>query len=243
MARKPRLYLPGYPHHVIQRGNNREACFYDESDYKVYLDALKQSSIKYGVSIHAFVLMTNHVHLLVTPCDEKGLGLMMQSIGRKYVGYFNHTYDRTGTLWEGRYKSTIVDSEKYLLTVSRYIELNPVRAEMVEHACEYPWSSYHGNALDKNISLLTPHQIYLQLGKNDAERKHTYRSMFNGCMSPKTVEEINEAVSKGWVLGDSYFKQQIEDKAGRRLSPINRGGDRKSKSFKSNQLGSVVSGY
>ena len=142
MARKPRLYMPGCSHHVIQRGNNREACFYDESDYKVYLDILKESSLKNNVAVHAFVLMTNHVHLLVTPSCERGLSKMMQSIGRSYVGYFNYTYGRSGTLWEGRYKSTLVDSENYVLTVSRYIELNPVRANMVEHASEYPWSSY-----------------------------------------------------------------------------------------------------
>ncbi|MEJ2076351.1 MAG: transposase, partial [Reinekea sp.] len=128
MARRPRIYVPGVAHHVIQRGNNREACFGDESDYKAYLTYLKESALQNGVAIHAFVLMTNHVHLLVTPSDETALSKMLQTLGRRYVQYYNHKYGRTGTLWEGRYKSTLVQTENYLLTVYRYIELNPVRA-------------------------------------------------------------------------------------------------------------------
>jgi len=151
MARLPRLYVPGCAHHIIQRGNNRQACFFDDLDYAFYLDKLKEASKKYRVSIHAFVLMTNHVHLLATPNDQYGISKMMQSLGRRYVGYVNATYQRTGTLWEGRYKSTLVDSEDYLLTVSRYIELNPVRADMVDHPAEYPWSSYRGNSMGKEI--------------------------------------------------------------------------------------------
>lgn len=147
MARRPRLYIPGVAHHVIQRGNNREACFYEEADYTKYLSHLKEVAEQFSVAIHAFVLMTNHVHLLVTPNDERALGKMMQALGRRYVQYFNLKYFRTGTLWEGRYKSTLVESERYLLTVYRYIELNPVRAYMVSHASEYPWSSYRFNAV------------------------------------------------------------------------------------------------
>jgi REP-associated tyrosine transposase len=151
MARLPCLCLPGCTQHVIQRGNNRETCFYDEAANKADLSFLKGTAAKYSVVIHAFVLMSNHVHLLVTPSDEKGVGRMMQAQGRKYVQYFNFTYGRTGTLWEGRYKSTLVDSDSYLLTVYRYIELNPVRANMVAHASEYPWPSYQGNAVGKSV--------------------------------------------------------------------------------------------
>ncbi len=239
MARKPRLYIPGCSHHVIQRGNNREACFYDESDYKVYLDILKESSFKHNVAVHAFVLMTNHVHLLVNPSCENGVSKMMQSIGRSYVGYFNYTYGRSGTLWEGRYKSTLVDSEKYMLTVSRYIELNPVRAAMVSHASEYPWSSYHGNALGKEIELLKQYQAYLQLGTTKQERICAYCELFKGHMSQKTIDEINESTIKGWVLGDARFKEQIELYTGVSAKPRQRGGDRKSARFK-DQLGSAV---
>ena len=171
MARLPRLYLPGCAQHVIQRGNNREACFYNETDYKAYLSFLKDAAVKYQVAIHAFVLMTNHVHLLVTPENEHSVSRMMQAQGRKYVQYFNYTYGRSGTLWEGRYKSTVVDADNYLLTVYRYIELNPVRAEMVNHAADYPWPSYRGNAMGKPIQLLTPHVLYHQLGKKTMSDK------------------------------------------------------------------------
>jgi len=146
MARKPRVFLQGVAQHVVQRGNNREPCFFAEADYQFYLECLAESATKYACQLHAYVLMTNHVHLLVTPENESSLSGMMQSLGRRYVRYVNHTYKRTGTLWEGRYKSSLVQSENYLLTCSRYIELNPVRANMVETPAEYRWSSYGHNA-------------------------------------------------------------------------------------------------
>lgn len=232
MARLPRLYLPGCAQHVIQRGNNREACFYDEADYKAYSSFLKDAAGKYQVAIHAFVLMTNHVHLLVTPGDKKGVSRMMQAQGRKYVQYFNYTYGRTGTLWEGRYKSTLVDAENYLLTVYRYIELNPVRAGLVAHAAQYPWSSYQGNALGKPIQLLTPHPLYRQLGKTGAEQQGAYRALFLGRMAERDLAAIREATNKAWVLGDDRFKAEIEARTGRRSMPARRGGDRKSAAFR-----------
>jgi putative transposase len=232
MARLPRLYLPGCSQHVIQRGNNREACFYEDADYKAYLSFLKDAAEKYRVAIHAFVLMTNHVHLLVTPGDEKGVSRMMQAQGRKYVQYFNFTHRRTGTLWEGRYKSTLVDAESYLLTVYRYIELNPVRAGMVSHAAEYPWSSYQGNALSRPIQLLAPHPLYRRLGRTDEERRDAYRALFRGRMPERALAAIREATNKAWVLGDDRFKAQIEARTGRRSVPLGRGGDRKSAAFR-----------
>lgn len=232
MARLPRLYLPGCAQHVIQRGNNREACFYDEADYKAYLSFLKDAAIKYQVAIHAFVLMTNHVHLLVTPTDEKGVSRMMQGLGRKYVQHFNYTYGRSGTLWEGRYKSTLVDAENYLLTVYRYIELNPVRANMVEHASEYPWSSYRGNALGKSIELLSAHPSYQRLGESDEMRQSAYRALFHGRMMELDLKTIREATNKAWALGDDRFKAKIEEKTGRRSECIGRGGDRRSNKFR-----------
>ena len=231
MARLPRLYMDGCAHHIIQRGNNRQACFFEEADYKVYLDLLKKASEKYKVSIHAFVLMTNHVHLLTTPNNEIGNSRMMQAIGRSYVGYINHTYSRTGALWEGRYKSTLVDSEDYLLTVHRYIELNPVRAGMVEHASEYSWSSYQGNAMGKEIELITPHDAYTALGKTKEKRLKNYRTLFRGRMAEKTLKEIRDATHKGWVLGSERFIQQIEQTTGRTAKPRPRGGDRKSEQY------------
>ncbi|AZZ94013.1 transposase [Hahella sp. KA22] len=231
MARLPRLYLPGCAHHIIQRGNNREPCFYDEADYKAYLSFLKDAADKYQVDIHAFVLMTNHVHMLATPVNDQGIGRMMQAQGRKYVQYFNYTHSRTGTLWEGRYKSTLVDSETYLLTVYRYIELNPVRAEMVEHASEYPWSSYRHNALGRMIQLIKPHSIYQQLGKTAEERQKHYRLLFRGQIPEQDLSTIREATNKAWVLGNDRFKAEIEAKTGRRARPLGRGGDRKSEKF------------
>ncbi|WP_416307551.1 transposase [Neptunicella sp. SCSIO 80796] len=232
MARLPRLNLPNIPQHVIQRGNNRQACFFTDDDYVVYLDKLKDYANKYSVKVHAYILMTNHVHLLMTPDTEKGVSQLMQSLGRYYVRYINQTYKRSGTLWEGRYKSTIVDSEQYLLLVSRYIELYPVRANMVRHPAEYPWSSYHGNALDKDIVLLTSHPAYLALSKNLDERKNVYRALFNSHIPELTIKEIRDATNKAWVLGDNRFRQEIQQQTGRRTFPQSRGGDRKSKGYK-----------
>jgi putative transposase len=231
MARLPRLYLEGCAQHVIQRGNNREACFYDEADYKAYLSFLAEAAEKYQVSIHAFVLMTNHVHLLATPSSEQGISRMMQALGRKYVQYFNFSYGRTGTLWEGRYKSTLVDSERYLLTVYQYIELNPVRAGMVQHAAEYTWSSYRHNGVGKRVRLITEHSEYQRLGKTDKIRQQQYRLLFQGKMEERDVTAIRAATNKSWVLGSDRFKVQIEEKTGRCAAPNGRGGDRRSEKF------------
>jgi len=154
MARLPRFIIPDQPQHVIVRGNNRDPIFFDDVDYQFYLEKLKQACEKHECDLHAYVLMTNHVHLLITPHTQHGLGKVMQMVGRYYVQYFNHSYQRTGTLWEGRYKATLIDSERYLLTCYRYIELNPVRAGMVEHAADYPWSSYRFNASGQENTLV-----------------------------------------------------------------------------------------
>ena len=160
MARLPRIVVPGQALHLIQRGNNRQPIFFSPDDYIKYLETLSQSAVRQCCSIHAYVLMTNHIHLLVTPDTEDGISLMMQDIGRNYVRYINQTYRRSGTLWEGRFKSALIDSERYLLTCSRYIELNPVRAGMVRVPEEYRWSSYHCNALGKLNPLIKPHHLY-----------------------------------------------------------------------------------
>ncbi|PCI34063.1 MAG: transposase [Alphaproteobacteria bacterium] len=235
MARLARLALEGVPCHVIQRGNNRQVTFFSGDDYAVYLDRLKDYADKYQVAVHAFVLMTNHVHLLMTPTTKTGIAQVMQSLGRFYVRYINQTYQRSGTLWEGRYKSTLVDEERYFLTVSRYIELNPVRAGMVDHPADYPWSSYSGNAGDKKIALLSPHACYQALGQSSAERRTAYAALFQEALPDKTLEDIRSASNKGWVLGREDFKQQIAEALGRRTSPAARGGDRKSEAFKKAQ--------
>jgi putative transposase len=177
--------------------------------------------------------MTNHVHLLITPHREQGIGKVMQMVGRYYVQYFNHTYQRTGTLWEGRYKATLIDSERYLLTCYRYIELNPVRAEgMAAHPSEYPWSSYHFNALGQVDELVVPHDEYQRLGKTPQEREKAYRALFKTRIAERTLAEIRESTNKAWVLGSSHFKEQVEHQLSRRVSPAARGGDRKSEEYR-----------
>ncbi|MBL4852200.1 MAG: transposase [Gammaproteobacteria bacterium] len=232
MARLPRLSVAGVPQHVVQRGNNRQACFFDNQDYAVYLDKLKEYSVKQGVHVHSYILMTNHVHLLMTPQAPQGISRLMQDLGRYYVRYVNQTYKRTGTLWEGRYKSSLIDSERYFLTVSRYIELNPVRAKMVDHPSGYPWSSYQRNALGKAIELITPHACYQALGASDEGRREVYRALFEQHLPGVTLTEIREATNKSWVLGEEHFKKQIESQTGRRAAPLTRGGDRKSKQYR-----------
>ncbi len=232
MARLPRFVIPGQPQHVIVRGNNREPIFYADEDYQYYLEKLKQACDKHQCDVHAYVLMTNHVHLLMTPRHEQGISKVLQMLGRYYVQYFNYTNSRSGTLWEGRYKASLIDSENYLLTCYRYIELNPVRAEgMVDHPSKYPWSSYRFNALGDSNPLIVPHQEYIQLGSTDADRQAAYRVLFRSRIANKTLEEIRESTNKAWVLGSGYFKEKIEKQLKRQASPKLRGGDRKSKAY------------
>ena len=234
MARLPRFSIPGQSQHVIQRGNNRDAIFVADEDYDFYLEKLKDACQKFQCEIHAYVLMTNHVHLLITPYSENGISKVMQSLGRFYVQYFNYQYRRTGTLWEGRYRATLLDSEQYLLICSRYIELNPVRAGMVLYAGEYPWSSYRCNAMGETNVLITPHLIYKALGCDATECLLRYRALFNNQMADVDIEEIRLATNKAWVLGGDKFKEQIEKLTARQAKPKARGGDRRSKDFKGN---------
>ena len=210
MARLKRITPAGIPQHIIQRGNNKRVCFTSNADMKAYLKWLKDFSDKYSVSIHAWVLMTNHIHILCTPKTDNGIGKMMQSLGRMYVGYFNHTYQRTGTLWEGRYKSSIIQSERYLLAVYRYIELNPVRADMVISPSEYSWSSYNFNALGIVNDLITPHQEYLVLGDSASERNAAYIELFKIEVDGELLNTIGGSINKGLALGSDAFIKEIE---------------------------------
>ena len=223
MARLPRISPVGIPVHVIQRGNNRQACFVAEEDYRAYSGWLKEYAKKYRVEIHAWVMMTNHVHLLCTPRQEGGISQMMQSLGRRYVQYFNFEYRRSGTLWEGRFKSCLVQYERYLLEVYRYIELNPVRAEMVKDPGEYRWSSYQINGQDNTSDLCTPHQEYLSLGEDASERQRNYREFFNHHVDGELLEEIRANTNKGMAVGNDRFKADIEILTGRRLKSKKRG--------------------
>ncbi|MDH5184493.1 MAG: transposase [Gammaproteobacteria bacterium] len=223
MARLPRLCLRGIPQHIIQRGNNRQACFACDEDFAAYAGWLKDYSRKYEVKIHAWVFMTNHVHLLATPEEERGVSDMMKSLRRMYVRYFNHSYRRTGTLWEERYKASIVDAENYLLTCMRYIELNPERAGMAQLPEEYAWSSYQANGVGKAIKLCTPHPIYKSLGRTVQSRTASYRELFRYHLEPELVGQIRKSVNQGMALGNDRFKVEIERLAGLRASVLKRG--------------------
>lgn len=215
MPRKPGLNLPGTPKHIVQRGNNRAPCFFDESDYIQYLDDLKVSAKNYQCQIHGYVLMTNHVHLLASPSDAYSISQMMQALGRRYVYFINQKYGRTGTLWEGRYRSCLVDSEAYLLTCMRYIELNPVRAGMVGHPAEYPWSSYKANAFGEASELISSHSVYMAIGLNDYCRLKAYRELFRDQIGKELIHDIRESLNHELVLGRSKFKDWIEQETQR----------------------------
>lgn len=233
MARLPRFVMPGQPQHVIQRGNNRQATFRAEGDYRFYLEKLLAASAKHLCHIHAYVLMTNHAHILVTPHTEPGIGKMMQMVGRYYVQYFNYCYSRSGTLWEGRYRAALIHTEQYLLTCMRYIELNPVRAHhMAAHPSEYPWSSYRFNALGYEDKLITPHREYTRLGATAEARQSAYRQLFKARIPDATLAEIREATNKAWVLGGDRFKSHLARKINRPVTTSGHGGDRKSASYR-----------
>lgn len=229
MPRKPRFYVSGMPVHVVQRGNNRDPIFFDDADYRAYLKWLKEAANKYRCAIHAYVLMTNHVHLLVTPEDETGVSRMMQYVGRYYVPYINHSYGRTGTLWEGRYKSSLIDAQAYLLTCSRYIELNPVRASMVSHPAEYPWSSYAANAQGMADVTVRPHSIYTALGETNEARQQTYRDLFRAHIDDAELTGIRASWQTGTPLGNDRFRDQIEAVLNKKVGHARRGRPAKDK--------------
>jgi len=222
MARQPRLDLPGIAQHVIQRGNDRQVCFVAEDDYLRYLRDLEDAARRFDCALHAYVLMTNHVHLLVTPSASGGVSRMMQALGRRYVGYFNRRYDRTGTLWEGRFKAGLVDSERYVLTCYRYIELNPVRAGMVPAPGRYRWSTFRCNALGEPDDIVTPHPSYLALGTG-AARRSNYRALFTEAIESADIDAIRLHTQQQRALGSSRFQAQIEALTGRSAAVRPRG--------------------
>ncbi len=216
MPRRARIQLPGFPVHLIQRGNNRSACFYAEEDYRFYLDHLNEQAAKHGCTLHAYCLMTNHVHLLLTPEKDDSLGKLMKALGQRYVQYVNRTYRRSGTLWEGRFRSCLLQQEAYVLACYRYIELNPVRACMVEHPAEYRWSSYRANAQGEE-GCISPHSLYLALGQQSEVRHAAYRELFRHELEPGLVDEIRQATNGNFVLGDGRFAAEVERMLGRRV--------------------------
>jgi len=209
MPRRPRISVAGLPQHVVQRGINREPCFFAEEDYHFYLHWLEKAAADWRCAIHGYVLMTNHVHLLLTPEIGTGAAKLMQAVGRRYVQYINRSYRRTGSLWEGHYKSNVVESEAYLLKCMRYIELNPVRAEMVSDPGHYRWSSYRHNGLGQADSRLTPHPLYLALDHDPGERQSAYRTLFRSELEEEAVAGIRRALAQGQPLGNDFFSERI----------------------------------
>ncbi len=214
MPRKRRFYLPGVPAHVFQRGYNRQPVFFDDQDYLTYLRFLKASADALGCLVHAYVLMTNHVHLLVTPKAEDDVSLLFQNIGRHFVPYINKTYQRSGSLWEGRHKGNVLESEAYFLACMRYIEMNPVRAGMVRHCAMYRWSSYAANAQGIDNAIIQPHQLYVGLGKTPEARQVAYQALFATSIQSDELELISASLHSGTPLGNERFKQQIESVLG-----------------------------
>jgi putative transposase len=223
MARLPRLVLANQPHHVIQRGNNRQIIFREDEDYQRFLVLLKDSAKFYGVAIHAYVLMPNHVHLLASPGDEHALALTMQKVGRLYVPWFNKKYQRTGGLFEGRFRTSVVETARYFMICSRYIELNPVRAHLAAHPADYPWSSYLHHAGVKQDSLVSDHSLYWALGNTPFQREASYIDMVQQGISDEESAQVTLAMNKGWPLADHSFKIALERKTERRVLPGKRG--------------------
>ncbi len=229
MSRRRRYEVGGLPQHIVQRGNNRQACFVRERDYQFYRGCLRDASDKNACQVHAYVLMTNHVHILVTPCNPGGISHMMQSVGSKYVQYFNSKYQRTGTLFEGRYKASLIESDRYFLACSRYIEENPVRAGIVSSPSEYRWSSYHHHVADHDDDLIKDHPTYLALGNNHWTRAKTYKDLFFEVMDEQILRGIRRSIQKDMVLGGEYFLKEIETILNRRVRPGERGRPKKDK--------------
>jgi putative transposase len=211
--------MPGQPQHVIQRGNNRSAMFAESADYEHFRNDLVIACARYGCFIHAYVLMTNHFHLLATGLRAEAVGKVMQSVGRRYVGHFNRRYQRTGTLWEGRYRSVPIDCERYLFTCYRYIEQNPVRAGMVARPENYRWSSVHANALGRVDPIVTPHERYLALADHTVDRLAAYRAICDVPFDAPTIDQVRSSIRGGWALGDADFCDEVATATGRRARP------------------------
>lgn len=218
MARLPRLTLADRPHHIIQRGNNRQPVFIDRADHEMLLGLIGESAVHHGVALHAYVQMENHFHLLATPSTADALPQWMQAVGRRYVRYFNDRHGRTGTLWEGRYRSTLIQAERYLLACMVYMDLNPVRAGLVAEARDYPWSSYGHYAGLRHDKLLTPHPLYWALGNTPFAREAAYAGLVSAGIPQADRTRLTEGVLHGWAVGDASFLESLQKTTDRRVS-------------------------
>jgi putative transposase len=223
MARLRRIRIAGIPAHAWVRGNNRQAIFRSEGDRIFFHRCLVDATERCGVAVHAYVLMTNHIHVLGTAASREALSKAVQCLGRRYVGYFNYLYKRTGTLWEGRFRSCPVESERYFLVCHRYVEMNPVRAGMVGDPAAFQWSSYRHNAFGEPDDLVTPHSLYNELGPSEGRRRTAYRKLFGTPIDDRTLAAIRHAGTKGWALGGKEFVDKLEELSGRPAAPRPRG--------------------
>lgn len=211
MARLPRLILPDQPHHVILRGNNRQAIFFSDHDRQHMLETLAEVAALYRVAIHAYVLMDNHLHLLLTPPTADALSRMMQALGRRYVGWFNARHHRSGTLWEGRFRAGLIEGERHLLACMRYIELNPVRAGLCQEATQWPWSSAAHHLGLARSGVVNEHELYWSLGNTPFEREHAYRELMAQGVTPAEQQQFTDAVLRGRPVGSEAFLRPLAD--------------------------------
>jgi putative transposase len=214
----------------MQRGHNHAPCFFAEGDYQRYLGWLGEALGEADCALHAYALMTNHVHLLVTPAKAEAVPGILISLGRRYVQYINWRYQRSGTLWDGRYRSSLVQSETYLFTCHRYIELNPVSAGMADDLARYPWTSYRANGLGHVDVKLTPHPLYRALGRDDGERQKAYRALFRERLDGAAIAKVELALNQCQPLGNDRFRERIEQMTGVRSEARPRGRPRLDKS-------------
>ncbi|GAB2511447.1 transposase [Microbulbifer agarilyticus] len=227
MPRLPRLNLIGVPQHIVQVGHNNLPCFFDDADYHVYLDSLRNAADQYRVDVHAYVLLPNMIQIIATPKVPDGIPSMMQSLGRRYVQYVNHRYHRSGTLWAGRYKSSLIDSDAYLLTCYRYVESRPIYLGLSDSMGEYAWSSFLHHANLNRSNVIKDHRLYMALGDSAAERADAYRELFRYRFDRRLLEYIAETIKLGQILGGDVFKDKIEQISNQRVRPLKRGRPRK----------------
>jgi putative transposase len=218
MPRRARVILSNTPLHIIQRGNNRQACFFVDEDYRSYLEWLREYADRERCQIHAYVLMTNHVHLLLSGATTQAPGHLMKRLGQRYVQYINRTYARSGTLWEGRYRSCLTQEPAYVLACYRYIELNPVRAGLTEHPGDYPWSSYRSNGQGEPNAVIQAHSVYRDLGRDGASRQQAYRDLFRHALDPGLIDKLRGATNGNYALGSERFEQEVAAALQRRVT-------------------------
>ncbi len=223
MPRKPRFFIPDVPVHIVHRGHSRDPVFFEDEDYSTYAYWLGEASKRYGVQIHSFVLMTNHVHILITPPGTTSTSSFMQYIGRRYVPYMNQKYGKSGSIWEGRYKASLIQAEDYFLATMRYVELNPVRAGMVESPSHYRWSSFCHNSGIRKIRFVQNHPVYTSLATYDEGRFEAYKELFRSQLDLEVMKQISDAWLTGTPLGNDYFREKVESQLSLKVGQYRRG--------------------